>query len=149
MVDKAAQGANFVDLEGSQRGHAHIFELGINAIELLPPADSLVDREWGYGTSHMFAPDYELGYPEGNSWPTANADFRRLVETCHARHIRIIVERCWLSREANRTGTSILTISTLRSIRQIRPTIRTLSRPVDPPFRSSLAKDSSRRYSSS
>jgi pullulanase len=92
MIDKGAQGANFDELEASQRGHAHILELGVNAIELLPPADSLFDREWGYGTSHVHAPDYELGYPEGNSWPTANADLRRLAETCHANNIRIIVD---------------------------------------------------------
>jgi pullulanase len=92
MVDQTAQGANFDELEASQRGHAHIFDLGVNAIELLPPADSLYDREWGYGTSHMCAPDYELGYPEGNSWPTANADLRRLSEACHAKNIRIIVD---------------------------------------------------------
>jgi pullulanase len=92
MVDAGAGGANFPDLEASQPGRAHIAELGINAIELLPPADSLFDREWGYGTSHVNAPDYELGYPELHSWPTANLDLRRLVETCHARGIRIIVD---------------------------------------------------------
>jgi hypothetical protein len=31
MVDKTAQGANFDELEASQEGRAHIFELGINA----------------------------------------------------------------------------------------------------------------------
>ena len=75
MLDVVAQGANFAELEASQRGRAHILELGINAIELLPPADSLFDREWGYGTSHLNAPDYELGFPEGNSWPTAKSSW--------------------------------------------------------------------------
>jgi 1,4-alpha-glucan branching enzyme len=92
MLDKTAQGANFDELEASQQGRAHIFELGINAIELLPPADSLYDRQWGYGTSHMYAPDYELGHPVDNSFPTANADLRRLFETCHAKNIRVIVD---------------------------------------------------------
>jgi pullulanase len=92
MVDTIAQGTNFDELEASQRGHAHILELGVNGIELLPPADSCYDREWGYGTSHMVAPDYELGYPETHSWPTATADLRHLVETCHAKNIRIIVD---------------------------------------------------------
>ena len=92
MVDAGAGGANFPDLEASQPGRAHIAELGINAIELLPPADSLFDREWGYGTSHLNAPDYELGYPEGHSWPTANLDLRRLVETCHGKGIRVLVD---------------------------------------------------------
>jgi glycosidase len=90
MLDTNAQAPNFDELEGAQRGHAHIAELGINAIELLPPADSYYEREWGYGTSHMFAPDYELGRPDFNSWSTANADLRRLAEACHARNIRLI-----------------------------------------------------------
>jgi pullulanase len=90
MLDKAAQSPNFDELEAAQAGHAHIAELGINAIELLPPADSYYARQWGYGTSHMFAPDYELGNPDFNSWPTANADLRRLAETCHGLNIRLI-----------------------------------------------------------
>ncbi|HEY7058562.1 MAG TPA: alpha-amylase family glycosyl hydrolase [Vicinamibacterales bacterium] len=92
MVDAQAEGANFDELAANGRGRAHIAELGVNAIELLPPADSLFDREWGYGTSHLNAPDYELGYPDGNSWPTSNADLRRLVEVCHSKGIRIIVD---------------------------------------------------------
>ncbi len=90
MLDKDAQSPNFDELEAAQRGQAHIAELGVNAIELLPAADSFYEREWGYGTSHMFAPDYELGHPDFNSWSTANADLRRLAETCHARNIRLI-----------------------------------------------------------
>ena len=90
MLDKNAQSPNFDQLQAAQSGHAHIAELGINAIELLPPADSYYEREWGYGTSHMFAPDYELGHPDFNSWSTANADLKRLVETCHALGIRLI-----------------------------------------------------------
>jgi pullulanase len=90
MLDANAQAPNFDELEAARLGHAHIAELGINAIELLPPADSYYEREWGYGTSHMFAPDYELGCPDFNSWSTGNADLRRLAETCHALNIRVI-----------------------------------------------------------
>ena len=92
MLDKDAQAPNFDELEAAQRGHAHIAELGINAIELLPAADSFYEREWGYGTSHMFAPDYELGHPDFNSWSTANTDLRRLAETCHALDIKLIAD---------------------------------------------------------
>ena len=52
-------------------------ELGINALELLPLADSFVEREWGYATSNYFAPDHDLGFPQGHSSPTANADLVR------------------------------------------------------------------------
>ena len=90
MLDKNAQSPDFDELEAAQVGRAHIAELGINAIELLPAADSYYSREWGYGTSHDFAPDQDLGQPEYNSWPTANADMSRLAETCHKLNIRLI-----------------------------------------------------------
>ena len=51
-------------VEGENR--AYLQELGINALELLPPADSFVDREWGYATSSYFAADYDLGFPKGH-----------------------------------------------------------------------------------
>ncbi len=90
MLDPNAQSPNFDELEAAQVGHAHIAELGVNAIELLPAADSYYSREWGYGTSHDCAPDQDLGQPEFHSWPTANADLCRLAETCHALNIRLI-----------------------------------------------------------
>jgi glycosidase len=90
MLDPEAEGANFDELAAAARGRAHIAELGINALELLPPADSYYDRQWGYGTSHMFAPDDELGQPETHSWSTANSDLRRIAEFCHRLHIRLI-----------------------------------------------------------
>ncbi len=90
MLDPAALSPNFDQLAAAQKGNAHIAELGINAIELLPPADSFYARQWGYGTSHMYAPDAELGQPEYNSFSTANADLRRLSETCHGLGIRLI-----------------------------------------------------------
>jgi len=92
MLDPNVQSPNFDELEAAQKGNAHIAELGINAIELLPPADSYYERQWGYGTSHMYAPDYELGRPEFNSWPTANADLCKLAETCHELNIRLIAD---------------------------------------------------------
>lgn len=90
MLDKNQEAPNFAGLEAAQRGHAHIAELGINALELLPMRDSFYEREWGYGTSHMFALDYELGHPDFNSWSTPNADLSRLAETCHALNIKLI-----------------------------------------------------------
>ena len=44
-LDKNAQSPNFTELEAAQVGHAHIAEIGINAIELLPAADSYYSRE--------------------------------------------------------------------------------------------------------
>ncbi len=92
LVDEAATGANFAGLKLLEKGNAHLVNLGVNAIELLPPADSFFKREWGYGTAHFLAPDYDLGYPEGNASPTANSDLASFIEACHKKHIRIFAD---------------------------------------------------------
>ncbi len=66
----------------------YLAELGINALELLPVADSFVDREWGYATSNYFAADYDLGFPDGHASPTATIDLVRLITACHRAGIR-------------------------------------------------------------
>ena len=70
----------------------YLADLGITAIELLPAADSYDDREWGYGTSNYAAPDFDLGFPRGYSYPTANRDFATLVSACHRQGIRMILD---------------------------------------------------------
>ncbi|PYT09604.1 MAG: hypothetical protein DMF60_02230, partial [Acidobacteria bacterium] len=92
LIDRAAEGANFSGLDITQPGRSYLTELGVNAIELLPPADSFYQREWGYGTTNYFAPDYDLGYPEDYSWPTPNRDLRELIAACHARGLRFFVD---------------------------------------------------------
>jgi pullulanase len=89
--DKPA-GANFAELGILTQHVAYLEDLGVNAVELLPPADSRFNREWGYGTSHYLAPDYELGYPEGNLSPTSNRDLAVLVAALHAKNIRFFVD---------------------------------------------------------
>lgn len=39
----------------------YLEDLGVNALQLLPPADSDQIFEWGYGTSHFFTADADLG----------------------------------------------------------------------------------------
>lgn len=93
LVDNAAVGANFAGLAVAQPGRSYLGdELGINALELLPPADSLYVREWGYGTTNFDAPDFELGFPDDSSHPTPNRDLGSLVSACHARGIRFFVD---------------------------------------------------------
>lgn len=89
LVAAEAGGANFSDLEVTQPGQSYLVELGINALELLPPVDSFYVREWGYGSTNFFAPDFELGFPMDSSHPTPNRDLRALVATCHANGIRV------------------------------------------------------------
>jgi pullulanase len=85
-------GANFAGSAALEPGRSYLRELGINALELLPPADSFVEREWGYATSNYLAPDHDLGFPEGHSSPTANTDLVTLVDACHACGIRFFID---------------------------------------------------------
>jgi pullulanase len=92
MVEEGVPGANFPQLEVTRSDRQYLRELGINALELLPPADSIYARQWGYGTSHYLAPDYELGYPEGHLSPTSNQDLSRLINSCHQEGIRVFLD---------------------------------------------------------
>jgi 1,4-alpha-glucan branching enzyme len=84
-------GGNFNDVP-EVAARAHLLELGVNAIELLPPADSPFRREWGYGTGNYFAGDFNLGFPEGNAGPTTEHDLRKLVARMHELGIRFFAD---------------------------------------------------------
>lgn len=92
LVDETVGGANFAGLPLLDPGVSYLTDLGVNALELLPPADSFFKREWGYDTAHFLAPDYELGFPEGNASPTANQDLTALVQACHRHGIRFFID---------------------------------------------------------
>jgi 1,4-alpha-glucan branching enzyme len=92
LVSADAETPNFGEMAALQPGRSHLEELGITALELLPVADSFVDREWGYATSNYFAPDHDLGFPKCHSSPTANADLSALVTACHDAGIRFIID---------------------------------------------------------
>lgn len=92
LVEVDAGPANLTEVESLLPGRSHLQELGINALQMLPIADSWVEREWGYATSNYFAPDHDLGFPEGFSWPRPNADLRNLVDGCHRTGIRFIID---------------------------------------------------------
>jgi pullulanase len=92
LVEDGAAAANFAGVPALEPGRSHLLELGVNALELLPPADSFVDREWGYATSNYLAPDYDLGFPSGHASPTANGDLIALVTLCHAHGIRFLLD---------------------------------------------------------
>lgn len=92
LIDDGSTPANFAGVEVLAAGRSHLGALGINALELLPPADSFVDREWGYATSNYFAPDFDLGFPSGNTSPTPNLDLANLVNLCHGHGIRVFAD---------------------------------------------------------
>lgn len=92
LIDETVGGANFAELSLLDVHHSYLTDLGVNALELLPPADSFFKREWGYDTAHFLAPDYELGFPEGNASPTPNKDLTDLVQACHRHGIRFFID---------------------------------------------------------
>ncbi len=92
LVAAAAEGGNFADVAALAPGYAHLATLGVNGLELLPPADSWVSREWGYATSNYFAADYDLGFPEGNLSPTASTDLVNLIKACHQQGMRFFAD---------------------------------------------------------
>jgi pullulanase len=92
LMDPNIGGANFDDIALTQPGRSYLTELGINALELLPPADSFYKRDWGYDTSHYLAPDAELGFPEEFSSSTANHDLAVLIKACHANGMRFFID---------------------------------------------------------
>ncbi len=93
MVERQATGSNFAGVAALAAGRAHLLDLGVNALELLPPADSFVGRSrWGYATTNYFAPDFDLGRPQGQDEPSSCADFLALVRTCHGQGVRLLVD---------------------------------------------------------
>jgi pullulanase len=105
LIDAGATGGNFDNLGVAEAGKTYLTDLGINAIELLPPADSFFKRDWGYDTAHFLAPDSELGFPEGFSSSTANQDLATLVRTGHQKGIRFFLDvvMAFARREAYQT----------------------------------------------
>ena len=92
LVDQTAAGANLQGLDVLADGRSYLTELGVNALELLPPADSFFKRAWGYDTAHFLSPDWEMGLPDDQSASTANRDLADLVQSCHQHGIRFFVD---------------------------------------------------------
>src|SRR5260370_11689614 len=92
LVDESAGGANFEGLNVLDPGRSYLTELGVNALEVLPPADSFFKRTLGYDTAHFLAPDWELGLPDGQAASTSNADLAALVQSCHRHGIRFFID---------------------------------------------------------
>ncbi len=93
LIVKQATSPNFPTVAALGAGHSYLQALGTNALELLPPADTFVDRDsWGYSTSNYFAPDYDLGRPLTQPASTAISDFLALTRACHTNGIRYIYD---------------------------------------------------------
>ncbi|MBW4605678.1 MAG: hypothetical protein KME22_00260 [Hassallia sp. WJT32-NPBG1] len=91
LLEKSTIAPSFLDIDEINKS-AHLLDLGANVLELLPPEDSPQVSEWGYGTSHYFAPDFDLGRPDGNSQSTAVNDLNTLIQRCHKNGIRFYLD---------------------------------------------------------
>jgi 1,4-alpha-glucan branching enzyme len=74
---KAAPG----DLDDAIAFLDHLSLLGVNAVELLPMAQSDGSLQWGYGDTHHFAIESAAG---------GRDDYKRFVRACHRRGIAVI-----------------------------------------------------------
>jgi pullulanase len=92
LLDIEATPPDFPNIEALKSGIAHLQKLGVNALELLPPADSEDIWEWGYGTANFLAADFHLGFPEGQNEPTALTDLAQLVDLCHQHGLRFFID---------------------------------------------------------
>lgn len=57
--------------------------LGVNAVELMPIHEFPMDYSWGYNPRYHFAVESAYGTP---------TEFKQLVDACHARGIRVILD---------------------------------------------------------
>ncbi|HEX3050141.1 MAG TPA: alpha-amylase family glycosyl hydrolase [Aggregatilineaceae bacterium] len=70
----------------------HLVDLGINAVEFMPVNDFPGGYSWGYNPRFMFAVENTYGTPD---------DFCRLVDECHKRGIRVILDGVYNHSEDN------------------------------------------------
>lgn len=70
----------------------YLCELGINAIELMPVKEYPGDYSWGYNPRHFFATESSYG---------TTADLKRLIDECHGRGIRVIMDGIYNHSEAS------------------------------------------------
>jgi 1,4-alpha-glucan branching enzyme len=61
----------------------YLRDLGVNALEVMPVAAFPMDKSWGYNVRHACALENSYGSPQ---------DFKRLIDECHARGMRVILD---------------------------------------------------------
>ena len=61
----------------------YLKELGVNAVELMPVMAFPTDSSWGYNVRHACAVENAYGTPQ---------DLKRLIDECHARGLRVILD---------------------------------------------------------
>jgi len=70
-------------LEGVRRRLPYLRDLGVGAIQLMPPFEFAGDRSWGYNTAYPFAVESTYGSPD---------DLKALVRDAHAAGIAVLLD---------------------------------------------------------
>ena len=70
-------------LDGVRRRLPYLRDLGIGAIQLMPPFEFAGDRSWGYNTAYPFAVESTYGSPD---------DLKALVRDAHATGIAVFLD---------------------------------------------------------
>ncbi|MBD2524647.1 alpha-amylase family glycosyl hydrolase [Nostoc sp. FACHB-133] len=76
----------------------YLCELGVNAIELMPLKEYPGDYSWGYNPRHFFATESSYG---------STAELKKLIDECHGRGIRVIIDGIYNHSEASAPLTQI------------------------------------------
>lgn len=76
----------------------YLYDLGINAIELLPIKEYPGDYSWGYNPRHYFAPESSYG---------STKELKQLIDECHGRGIRVIIDGVYNHSESSAPLTQI------------------------------------------
>ena len=61
----------------------HLVRLGVDAVELMPVAEFIGDRGWGYDGVDLWAPHHAYGGPDG---------LKTFVNACHARGLAVVLD---------------------------------------------------------
>ncbi len=61
----------------------HLKQLGVNMLEVLPPAEFSGDFSWGYNGAYPFAPESAYGTPE---------DMKHFIDEAHARGMGVLID---------------------------------------------------------
>jgi 1,4-alpha-glucan branching enzyme len=70
-------------LDGVRRRLEYLRDLGIGAIQLMPPFEFAGERSWGYNTAHSFAVETSYGAPD---------DLKALVKAAHETGIAVLLD---------------------------------------------------------
>jgi 1,4-alpha-glucan branching enzyme len=76
----------------------YLVELGVNAIELMPLKEYPGDYSWGYNPRYFFATESSYG---------TTAELKNLIDECHGRGIRIIIDGIYNHSESSSPLTQI------------------------------------------